>query len=350
MVIASSRVDGSQRYILVTGGLGYLGSHTVVQLLNNNYDVVIVDNLINSDRLVIDRIYQITGKTPIFCEGDIRDSIFLDQVFSAYKISSVIHFAGLKDVTDSIKNPLEYFSNNVTGSISLFEAMKKNAVNTVIFSSSANVYGDPISTPIAEDHPINPTNPYGKSKWMVEEILCAIAHALPNWRIAILRYFNPVGAHKSGLIGEPSSASRTNIMSVLCHAASGNNFPVPIYGNDYLTVDGSPIRDFIHVEDLSSGHIAALEFLLNSPKLSEPLTINLGSGKPTTVLQLVCAFSKATGIKMPFEFKPRRMGDISISYTNPEKAQRVLSWKVNRSIHEMCEDAWRWKQYESRQK
>lgn len=347
MVIATSPSDQIKSYILVTGGLGYLGSHTVVQLLNKNYWTVVIDNLSNSDQTVVDRIYQITGKKPEFCEGDIRNSNFLSQVFNRYKISSVIHFAGLKDVSESLKNPIEYFSNNVSGSITLFEAMSKNEVDTLIFSSSANVYGDPISTPIAEDHPINPTNPYGKSKSMVEEILFGIKVAKPTWKIAILRYFNPIGAHNSGLIGEPSGTSKTNIMPVLCDAAYASNFPIPINGNDYLTADGTPVRDFIHVEDLASGHISTLEYLINSQEVIEPLTLNLGTGRPTTILQLLDAFSKATGIDMPFEFKSRREGDISISYTNPKKAQQILSWVASKSIDEMCEDAWRWKQYES---
>lgn len=333
--------------VLVTGGLGYLGSHTVVQLMNKGYSVIVIDNLINSDQNVLDRIQKITGTVPIFCKGDIRNSHFLDQVFNQNTISSVIHFAGLKDVSESLTNPTDYFSNNVSGSIILFGSMRKNNVNTIIFSSSANVYGDPISTPIAEDHPINPTNPYGKSKWMIEEILKDIKTAEPNWKIAILRYFNPVGAHKSGLIGECFGPNKTNIMPVLCDAAYTKNFAIPVYGNDYSTNDGTPIRDFIHVEDLASGHISCLEYLLNSKGIEESLTLNLGTGRPTTILQLLHAFYEATGIVVPYEFKSRREGDISVSFTNPDKAYQALSWRANKNIHEMCEDAWRWKLYES---
>jgi UDP-glucose 4-epimerase len=306
--------------VVVTGGLGYLGSHTVVQLMNKGYSVIVIDNLINSDQNVLDRIQKITGTVPIFCKGDIRNSHFLDQVFNQYTISSVIHFAGLKDVSESLKNPTDYFSNNVSGSITLFGSMRKNNVNTIIFSSSANVYGDPISTPIAEDHPINPTNPYGKSKWMIEEILKDIKTAEHNWKIAILRYFNP---------------------------AYTKNFAIPVYGNDYSTNDGTPIRDFIHVEDLASGHISCLEYLLNSKGIEESLTLNLGTGRPTTILQLLRAFYEATGIVVPYEFKSRRESDISVSFTNPDKAYQALSWRANKNIHEMCEDAWRWKLYES---
>jgi len=345
--MATSHSNPLKKYVLVTGGLGYLGSHTVVQLLNSKYSVIIVDNLSNSDPSVLNRIEKITGMTSVFFRGDIRNSDFLDQIFNQYTITSVIHFAGLKDISESLKKPAEYYSNNVSGSITLLETMKKNGVHTIIFSSSANVYGNPISTPIAEDHPINPTNPYGRSKYMVEEILNDLKAAEPHWKIAILRYFNPVGAHKSGLIGECSGPNKTNIMPILCDAAYTKSVTVPIYGSDYPTEDGSPIRDFIHVDDLASGHMSCLEFLLNSKKSEEIVTVNLGTGKPTTILQLLRAFSEATGVVVSHEFKSRRKGDISVSYTNPDKAYQILSWRANKGIHEMCEDAWRWKTYES---
>jgi UDP-glucose 4-epimerase len=341
--------EAPQNYILITGGLGYIGSHTVIKLLNQNTQVIIVDNLSNSDRIVLKRINQITGFTPLFFEGDIRNSIFLEGIFRQYHIVSVIHFAGLKDVSESIEKPTEYFSNNVIGSKILIEVMTKFNVKKIIFSSSANVYGNPISIPIVEDHPINPTNPYGQSKWNVEEMLCSLKTKDPSWKVGILRYFNPLGAHESGLIGESSLPIKTNIMPAMCNAAYHKQ-SFSIYGNDYTTVDGTPIRDFIHVQDLAAGHLAALKFLDYSHNRNEVLTVNLGTGKPTTIMELVRTFKDATGVNLKFELKPRRKGDVSVSYTNPNKALKILSWKAHKSIFEMCQDAWRWKLHESQQK
>jgi len=334
-------------YVLLTGGLGYIGSHTAVQLIEKGFQLVIIDNLSNSTLTVLDRIYKITSIKPLFEHGDLQDSVFLNHVFLKYNISSVMHFAGLKDITESLAMPDHYYANNVSGSLKLFEAMKNARVNTLIFSSSANVYGNPLKTPIAEDHPPNPNNPYGKSKWMVEQILQDLKCSNPEWKIIILRYFNPVGAHQSGLIGELSTPNSVNLISMLCKKALKSGTPIQIYGNDYETIDGTPIRDFIHIDDLANGHVATLELLSKCNCLNEAFVINLGTGRPTTVLQMVQTFIKATGINIPYHFSQRRKGDISISYTDATLAYKTLGWLAKKGIMEMCKDTWRWKLYES---
>jgi len=334
-------------YVLLTGGLGYIGSHTAIQLIEKGFQLVIIDNLSNSSLEVLNRIYKITKIKPLFELGDLQDPIFLNHVFGKYKISSVIHFAGLKDVTESLIKPNHYYANNVSGSRNLFEAMKNADVKTLIFSASANVYGNPLKTPIAENHPLNPNNPYGKSKWMVEQILQDLQNSNSEWKIIILRYFNPVGAHHSGLIGELSTPNSVNLMSILCKIGLKQDMPIEIYGNDYETLDGTPIRDFIHIDDLANGHVASLELLNKSNSPHDPFIINLGTGKPTTVLQMVQAFITVTGINIPYHFSQRRKGDISISYADPTLAYQTLGWEAKKGIIEMCKDTWRWKLYES---
>ena len=294
-------------YVLLTGGLGYIGSHTAIQLIEKGFQLVIIDNLSNSSLEVLDRIYKITKIKPQFELGDLQDPIFLNHVFGKYKISSVIHFAGLKDVTESLIKPNHYYVNNVSGS----------------------------------------RNPYGKSKWMVEQILQDLQNSNSEWKIIILRYFNPVGAHHSGLIGELSTPNSVNLMSILCKIGLKQDMPIEIYGNDYETLDGTPIRDFIHIDDLANGHVASLELLNKSNSPHDPFIINLGTGKPTTVLQMVQAFITVTGINIPYHFSQRRKGDISISYADPTLAYQTLGWEAKKGIIEMCKDTWRWKLYES---
>ena len=326
--------------ILVTGGAGYIGTHTVVQLLEAGFSVVIFDNLSNSCRSVLDRIVKLTGKHPEFIEGDIRDRGTLRNTFENYSISAVIHFAGLKAVGESEAQPIRYYDNNVSGSVILFEEMARAGVQTVVFSSSATVYGDPGYEQYREDTPLLPVNVYGRTKLMVEEILRDIKKAQPAWRIALLRYFNPVGAHLSGMIGEDPSGVPNNLMPFIAQVAVGKQEKLSVFGGDYPTPDGTGRRDYIHVEDLSAGHLAALKHLTHST--DSFITVNLGTGRPFSVLEMVRAFEKATGKPVPFEIADRRVGDLAEYYADPKLAKNILGWEAQLSIDRMCEDTWRW--------
>ncbi len=325
--------------ILVTGGAGYIGSHTVVELLAAGKDVLILDNLANSSRKVLERIAAISGRAPLFCEGDIRDADLLRGLFAGHRIEAVIHFAGLKAVGESVEKPLSYYDNNVTGTLELLRAMGEAGVRRLVFSSSATVYGDPQSVPIREDFPLRATNPYGRSKLMVEEILRDLQHAEADWQIAILRYFNPVGAHESGLIGENPNGIPNNLMPFVAQVAAGKRPQLAVFGNDYPTPDGTGVRDYIHVVDLAQGHLAALDALARSGR---SLTVNLGTGQGYSVLDMVRAFEAASGRPVPYRIVARRSGDIATCYADPAQAEQLLSWKARRGIAEMCADGWRW--------
>ncbi|WP_042271196.1 UDP-glucose 4-epimerase GalE [[Clostridium] dakarense] len=325
--------------VLVTGGAGYIGSHTSIELLENGYEVIIVDNLSNSDRIVVDRIKEITGKEPKFYEIDTTDRENLEIVFKENKIDSVIHFAALKAVGESVQMPLEYYSNNLINTLVVLDLMKKYDVKKFVFSSSATVYGDPHTCPILEDFPLSVTNPYGRTKLMVEDMLRDICYADKTIDVAILRYFNPIGAHKSGRIGEEPSGIPNNIMPYITKVAIGQLPHLNVFGNDYKTPDGTGVRDYIHVLDLASGHVKALEKLNENPGL---VTYNLGTGKGYSVLELVNALEKASGIEIPYKITSRREGDIASCYADPSKAEKELGWKAKYEIDEMCEDSWRW--------
>lgn len=324
--------------VLVTGGTGYIGSHTVVELLNANYEVIIVDNLSNSNINTLDKIKTITGKIPKFYNFDISNSVLLDQIFQEHDIDAVIHFAALKAVGESVAKPLWYYQNNVAGSIVLFEIMQKHNVKKIVFSSSATVYGDPAITPIKEDFPLSATNPYGWSKLIMEQVLRDIYNADNNWRIALLRYFNPVGAHASGLIGENPNGIPNNLMPYISQVAVGQRECLDVYGNDYPTHDGTGVRDYIHVVDLAIGHIKALDYFeSNSNKL---LTVNLGTGIGYSVLDVILAFEKASCKKINYRFAPRRSGDAAKCYADPKLAFDMLGFKTKYGLAEMCRDSW----------
>lgn len=325
--------------ILVTGGAGYIGSHTVVQLLEAGAQVIVLDNLCNSKREVINRIEKITGRRPEFVVGDIRDRALLRSVLENRQIDSVIHFAGLKAVGESVQKPLEYYDNNVSGSLILFEEMARAGVKSLVFSSSATVYGDPASVPITEDFPLKTTNPYGQSKLMVEDILRDLYKSDDSWKIALLRYFNPVGAHESGLIGEDPSGIPNNLMPFVAQVALGKRAKLAVFGNDYPTPDGTGVRDYIHVDDLASGHLAAIGALKQQGGL---ITLNLGTGRGYSVLEMIQAFEKASGKPVAFKIVERRPGDIAACYANPLKAKEILDWMAQHDIDRMCVDAWRW--------
>lgn len=327
--------------ILVTGGTGYIGSHMVVRLIQAGLTPIIFDNFSNSKASVLDRIEKITGVRPALIEGDIRDEKALEKVFTKYKIDSVINFAGRKAVGESEADPLLYFSYNVEGTIVLLRVMKKFGVKQFVFSSSATVYGDPGYDEFDETTPLSPINNYGLSKWMIEEVLRKTFKAEPDWSIAILRYFNPVGAHESGLIGEDPNGLPNNLMPFIAQVAVGRRECLKVFGNDYPTRDGTGARDYIHVQDLVEGHLDALRVLDGKPQL---LTVNLGTGGNTTVLELVKAFERASGKKIPFEIVPRRAGDKAVYWTNPKLAKELLGWEAKRDINKMCEDTWRWQQ------
>lgn len=328
----------SQTY-LITGGTGYIGSHTVVALIEAGNMVVILDNLSNSKREVANRIERITGVRPELIIGDIRDRALLRTVFANQDIDGVLHFAGLKAVGDSEKEALAYFDNNVSGSITLFEEMAKARIKTLIFSSSATVYGDPGYAQYTEDTPTKPINVYGRTKLMVEEVLKALKRTDPTWKIGILRYFNPVGAHESGLIGEDPYGKPNNLMPFVAQVAVGKHPSLDIFGNDYPTPDGTGQRDFIHVVDLAKGHLAALAAIQKSNDL---LVLNLGTGQPYSVLELVQAFEAASGQKINYRFAPRRPGDSAASFASVTKAQQVLGWRAELDLQRMCVDTWRW--------
>ncbi len=322
---------------LVTGGLGYIGSHTCVELLEAGHNVRIVDNLSNSKLAVLDRIEEISGQRPEFIKADIRDRNAMREALAG--CDAVIHFAGLKAVGESVEKPLLYYRNNVEGTIALFEAMAETGVKTVVFSSSATVYGDPASVPIREDAPLSSTNPYGRSKLMIEDILRDVAKADPDWRIALLRYFNPVGAHASGRIGEDPNGIPNNLMPFVAQVAVGKLACLSVFGNDYPTPDGTGVRDYIHVVDLAKGHLAALAALERQGGL---LTVNLGTGQGYSVLEMVKAFEVASGRPVPYRIAPRRAGDIATCYADPALAAELLSWRAELGLDAMCADAWRW--------
>jgi UDP-glucose 4-epimerase len=325
--------------ILVTGGLGYIGSHTCVELLNAGHEVVVIDNLCNASASVQKQIEKITGKTIDFAEVDIRDRASVERVFSSHDIGAVIHFAGLKAVGESVAQPLRYYDNNVSGSVVLFETMSKFGVKTMVFSSSATVYGDPASVPIREDFPLSATNPYGRSKLMIEEILRDLHKAEPDWRIALLRYFNPVGAHESGLIGEEPNGIPNNLVPYIAQVATGKREKLSVYGGDYPTPDGTGMRDYIHVVDLALGHVSTLEKLSKGPGV---VTYNLGTGRGNSVLEMVRAFEQASGREIPYQIVDRRPGDIAKCFADPSLAREELGWTAERDINQMCADVWRY--------
>ena len=328
--------------ILVTGGTGYIGSHTVVELMASGKDVLIVDNLCNSKASVLDRIERIAGRRPGFAQLDVRDRIALRKLFSAHHIDAVIHFAGLKAVGESVTRPLAYYDNNVSGSVALFECMVEAGVKTIVFSSSATVYGDSPQMPIREEFPLSASNPYGRTKLMIEEILRDLAKSASGWQVALLRYFNPVGAHASGLIGEDPNGIPNNLMPYVAQVAMGKLKELPVYGNDYPTPDGTGVRDYIHVVDLARGHLAALTALRTH---SGVLTVNLGTGRGYSVLEMVHAFAAVSGKPVPYRIVERRQGDIAQCYADPTFARKLLGWQAQLGIDAMCADAWRWQQW-----
>ena len=327
--------------ILVTGGAGYIGSHTCIELLGSGYTPVVYDNLSNSSTVALDRVAQITGQSVTFVEGDIRDIEKLKQTIKEHDIGAVIHFAGLKAVGESVSKPIKYYDNNVSGSVTLFEAMAECNVKKIIFSSSATVYGDPASVPILEDFPISATNPYGQSKLMVEEILRDVYTSDNDWNVSLLRYFNPVGAHESGLIGEDPSDIPNNLMPFVSGVAVGRYEKLSVFGNDYPTVDGTGVRDYIHVVDLAKGHVKALQAFDNS-EVDNLFTVNLGTGKGFSVLEMVNAFAAASSKEVAYQVVDRRPGDIACCYADTALAKKLLGWTAEKDIKAMCEDTWRW--------
>lgn len=325
--------------ILVTGGAGYIGSHTCIELLKNEYEVVVVDNLCNSCEKSLERVMQITGKKVRFYRVDLLDKAALSEVFQKEKIDSVIHFAGLKAVGESVSKPLEYYCNNITGTLILCDVMRSFGVKDLVFSSSATVYGDPATVPIKEDFPLSVTNPYGRTKLMLEDILRDLYVADPSWNIIILRYFNPIGAHKSGRIGEDPKGIPNNLAPYITKVAAGKIEALGVFGDDYDTPDGTGVRDYIHVVDLVIGHVKAVERLKKKAGIS---TYNLGTGLGYSVLDLVKAFSKVCGKEIPYVIKVRRPGDIATCYADPSLAKDEMGWSATRGLEEMCEDAWRW--------
>lgn len=331
--------------ILVTGGTGYIGSHTVVELVNSGFTPIIIDDLSNSNIEVLSRIKQITGVKPQFYQLDIRDKHKLNQVFKQHKITAVIHFAAFKAVGESVQNPLKYYQNNVAGSLDLFEVMLENNVNSIVFSSSATVYGEPDIVPITEDFPFKPASPYGRSKCMVEDFLRDLAIANTGLNVALLRYFNPVGAHSSGLIGEDPNGIPNNLMPYITQVAVGKREYLSIFGNDYPTLDGTGVRDYIHVVDLAQGHVLALEYFMQpntSVITSNVLTVNLGTGVGYSVLDVVKAFEQASGKTIKYQFAPRRSGDVPIYYADPTLAKQLLGWSAKLNLLDMCRDSWNW--------
>jgi UDP-glucose 4-epimerase len=326
--------------ILVTGGTGFIGSHTTVVLQQAGYRVLVLDNLCNSAAAVLDSIAEITGQRPDFVEGDVRDAATLAALFQSNDISAVLHFAGLKAVGESTQKPLDYYDNNVHGSTALLAAMQGAGVKTFVFSSSATVYGDPHKLPLTEDHPRSATNPYGHTKLVVEDILENLYLSEAGWRIARLRYFNPVGAHSSGLIGEAPQGVPNNLMPYVAQVATGRRPKLQVYGNDYGTPDGTGVRDYIHVMDLALGHLAALRHCHQAGQ--ELLTVNLGTGVGYSVLDMVQAFEQASGKPVAYEVAPRRPGDIAACWADTDLAFQKLGWRATKDIRQMCEDAWRW--------
>jgi len=325
--------------ILLTGGAGYIGSHTCVALVEAGFTPVILDNFSNSQPAVLARLAQITGQT-IACEkGDVLDTAWVEDVLRRHQIAAVLHFAGDKAVGESVAQPLKYYRNNIGGAVSLLQAMQAAGCKTLVFSSSATVYGDPASVPITEDFPRQHTNPYGHTKLVIEDILASMQVADASWRLGVLRYFNPVGAHPSGLIGEDPSGIPNNLMPFVAQVAIGKRPFLNVYGSDYPTPDGTGVRDYIHVQDLAEGHVAALRALLDK---GESFTVNLGTGRGNSVLEVVHAFEQASGWPIPYQLAPRRPGDVAQCYADPAMAQRLLGWQAKHSLADMCRDAWRW--------
>ena len=324
---------------LVTGGAGYIGSHTLIELINNNFDVVVVDNLVNSSRGSLRRVEQITGHEIPFIEADVRDQSALDDIFTTYSIDSVIHFAGLKAVGESVAKPLEYYDSNLVSTMVLLEVMREHNVKQLVFSSSATVYGNPSELPLRETSTVGVglTNPYGKTKYMIEQIIQDYCAADPTFEATILRYFNPIGAHQSGQIGEDPNGIPNNLLPYVAQVAVGKLQSVGVFGNDYDTPDGTGVRDYIHVVDLARGHVAALQHMKAGANV-----YNLGTGSGTSVLEIIKAFSKACGRDLPYEIKPRRAGDIAACYADCSKAERELGWRAELSIEQACADSWRW--------
>ena len=334
----------SNKKILLTGGSGYIGTHTAVELQNAGFEIVCIDNCSNSDPNALKRVEKITGKTVKFYQNDILDADALRKIFTENEIAAVIHFAGLKAVGESVSIPLKYYRNNFSGTVTLCEVMAEFGIKCIVFSSSATVYGMPKELPIKEDFPLSATNPYGRSKLMIEEMLRDIAVSDPNWSISILRYFNPGGAHPSGLIGELPRGIPNNLMPYIAQVATGKLQRLRVFGNDYPTPDGTGVRDYIHVVDLALGHVAALNRALAKTGVD---VYNLGTGQGYSVLQLLHSFEKAAGKQIPYEITPRRPGDIAACYADPSKAKAELNWTATRGVKEMCEDVWRWQQSEA---
>lgn len=327
--------------VLVTGGAGYIGSHACVVLLEAGSDVIVLDNLCNSSAQAMERVQDITGKRLSFVQGDIRDRDTLDKVFAANNITAVMHFAGLKAVGESVSKPLEYYDNNVVGTLCLLSAMEQAGVRRLVFSSSATVYGEPASLPIGEDFPCSAANPYGRSKLMVEEILADWLVANPAWSIARLRYFNPVGAHVSGRIGEDPQGMPNNLMPFVSQVAVGRRDKVQVFGSDYSTVDGTGVRDYIHVMDLVEGHLAALDFISGQTGL---FSVNLGTGNGVSVLEMIAAFEQACGRPVPHQLVARRPGDVAECWADVTLARELLGWEASRDLVQMCADVWRWQE------
>lgn len=324
--------------ILVTGGAGYIGSHTCIELLEAEFNVLVLDNLSNSSKESLQRVEQITGKKVTFINGDIRNPQDIEQVFTQYDVDAVIHFAGLKAVGESVERPLYYYENNVLGTLNLLQVMAKNNCKKLVFSSSATVYGDPHTVPIQEDFPLSATNPYGRSKLMIEDILRDLYRSDSSWSLALLRYFNPVGAHVSGLIGEDPQGIPNNLMPYIAQVAVGKREKLSVFGGDYPTQDGTGVRDYIHVVDLAKGHLKALE-AMQKPEL---ITVNLGTGQGYSVLEMVKAFEQASGKQVDYQIADRRPGDIAACYADPKFALQKLGWKAELTLSDMCKDAWHW--------
>ena len=325
--------------ILLTGGAGYIGSHTCVALIEAGFTPIILDNFSNSHPAVLQRLAQITGRAVVCEKGDVLDTPWVEAVLRRHQVAGVMHFAGDKAVGESVAQPLKYYRNNIGGAVSLFEAMQAANCQTLVFSSSATVYGDPASVPITEDFPRQHTNPYGHTKLVIEDMLAAMQAADPAWQLGVLRYFNPVGAHPSGLIGEDPSGIPNNLMPFVAQVAIGKRPFLNVYGNDYATPDGTGVRDYIHVQDLAQGHVAALQRLLQS---GASFTVNLGTGRGHSVLEVVKAFELASGRPVPCQMAARRPGDVAQCYADPVLAQRLLGWRAERTLADMCTDAWRW--------
>jgi UDP-glucose 4-epimerase len=324
--------------ILITGGTGFIGSHTVVTLAEAGQPVVVLDNLCNSSPKVLDRLARLNASPLAFVQADIRDATALDALFARYNFAGVIHFAGLKAVGESVAQPLRYLENNVSGTINLLQAMDRAQVRRIVFSSSATVYGDPVTVPIPENAALTATNPYGRTKLMCEDALRELHAADPRWSIAILRYFNPVGAHESGLLGEAPNGIPNNLMPYITQVALGQRAHLQIFGNDYNTPDGTGVRDYLHVSDLATGHLAALR-ALNEPKL---FTVNLGTGRGVSVQEMVDTFARVNGVPIPHQVVPRRSGDVAVTLADPRQAQAQLNWQAKHDLARMCVDAWRW--------